>query len=106
MLPDLATIQRETSTPDGGGGQTTTWPVVATDVPCRLAPLGGGELARESSAVGDRITDQATAVVTFKAGTDVTVADRIVIAGKVFDVTLVKPRGAWELTRRVECREL
>jgi head-tail adaptor len=106
MLPDLATIQRETSVPDGGGGQTTTWPDIATDVPCRLGPLGGGEQARKAAAVGDRITDEATAVVTFEAGTDVTVADRVVIGGRVFDVTLVKPRGAWELTKRCEVKEL
>lgn len=107
MLPDRATIQRSTDAPDGGGGLTQTWAPLAADVPCRLAPVGGGEdSARGGSGGGDRISDSATAIVTFRAGQDVTEADRIVIAGQTFDVQLVRRRGEYELTRRVEVKEV
>ena len=102
LLPDLATIQRPTVTADGAGGQTMTFAVFATAVPCRLSPVKGGE---SSASSGDRVADEATAIITFKAGQDITEADRIVIAGQTFDVTLVRHRGQWELTRRCEARE-
>ncbi len=105
MLPDRATIQRPGVVADGGGGQTTTYPVLATLVPCRLAPVGAGEDSERASR-GDRIADESTAVVTFAAGQDITEADRIVIAGQTFDVQLVRRRGNFEITRRVEVKEL
>jgi hypothetical protein len=107
LLPDRAIIQRPVEASDGGGGFTQTWPVIASDVPCRLAPVGGGEkTGRSQTTRGDRITDEATAIVTFEAGADVATTDRVVIAGQVFDVLLVRHRGQWELTRRCEVREV
>ena len=105
LLPDRATIQRPVSTSDGGGGSTQTWPVLASDVPCRLSPVGGGE-DNDRADGGDRISDEATVVVTFAAGTDVTNSDRLLIAGRLYDVLLVRRRGEFELTRRCEAREL
>ena len=102
LLPDLATIQRPTVTADGAGGQTMAYSVLVSGVPCRLSPAQGGETSASS---GDRVADEATAVITFKAGQDITEADRIVIAGQTFDITLVRHRGQWELTRRCEARE-
>ncbi len=102
MLPDRATIARPTTVYDGAGGHTDTFASVATAVPCRLSPVGGGEDAANS---GDRISDEATATITFAAGTDIRDSDRITIGAQVFDVLLVRLRGAWELTRRCECKE-
>lgn len=99
-LPDTCTIQRRTTTSDGGGGSSVTWANL-TVLACRLAPLGGGEAA----TVGGRITDESTHVVTLPAGSDVIEADRLLIADQVYDVTLVKSRAAWELSRRVWCKE-
>lgn len=105
-LPDLATIQRPSTVSDGGGGETTTWASLASDVPCRLAPLAGGEVLSPRPRVpSDRIMDQSTAIVTFAAGTDVEDTDRLVIGDLTFDVTLVRRRKSWELARRVEVRE-
>ncbi len=106
LLPDVATVQRAVVTADGGGGQTEAWTVLAEAVPCRLSPVGGGETKRGSARGGDRIADEAISIVTFAAGTDITEADRVVIAGDTFDVTLVRLRGEWELTRRCEVREV
>lgn len=105
-LPDRATIQRNTSTPDGGGGFTQSWATLAADVPCRLAPVGGGEDSARGSSGGDRISDEATSIITFAAGQDVTEADRIIVAGQTFDVQLVRRRGEYEITRRVEVKEV
>lgn len=103
-LPDRALIERPTDVPDGGGGFTQTWAVLAANVPCRLAPVGGGE-SQERATGGDRITDSATSTITFKAGQDVTESDRVTIGGQAFDVLLVRRRGEYEITRRCECRE-
>jgi head-tail adaptor len=104
LLPDLATIQRPVTVADGAGGLATTWPVLVSGVPCRLSPVQGGESSAASTG-GDRVADEATAIITFAAGQDITEADRIVIAGQTFDITLVRHRGQWELTRRCEARE-
>ena len=106
LLDDRATIQRPVNASDGGGGFTQTWPTLASNVPCRLSPVGGGEDDRSRSAGGDRVHDEAVAVITFAAGQDITEADRVVIASQTFDVLLVRRRGVYEITRRVEAREL
>ncbi len=105
LLPDRATIQRPVNTPDGGGGFTQTWPVLAEDVPCRLSPVGGGE-NNDRADGGERISDEAEVIITFEASTDVANPDRLLIAGRLYDVLLVRRRGEFELTRRVEAREL
>ncbi len=103
LLPDRATIQRPVDTSDGGGGSTQTWPTLAANVPCRLSPVGGGE---DTTGGGDKVHDEATSVVAFAAGQDIATADRILIAGVTHAVLLVRRRGEWELTRRVETKEL
>lgn len=104
-LPDRALIERPTQVSDGGGGFTQTWATLAASVPCRLAPVGGGEDERGRSTSGDRIVDEATATIAFAAGQDITESDRVTIDGQAFDVLLVRLRGKYELTRRVEARE-
>ncbi len=100
-LPDIATIERRTETSDGGGGTTTSWATLAVDVPCRLSPVAGGEIG----LIGSRISDEATSVVTMAADRDVVESDRLVIAGATYDVTLVRRRGNWAITLRLECKE-
>ncbi len=105
LLPDRATILRAAEVANTSGGQTTTWPVLASDVPCRLSPVEGGEVSSRARG-GDRIADEASAIVTFAAGTDVDESDRVTIAGVTFDVQLVRLRGEWEIARRCEVREI
>lgn len=100
LLPDEATIQRLTRISDGAGGYTDQWADLAT-VGCRIAPVGGGETGRP----GGRIADATTHVLTIPAGQDVTESDRVVVAGRAYDVTMVRERGGWELARRVELKE-
>lgn len=103
LLPDRALIERPTDVSDGGGGFTQTWASLASNVPCRLAPVGGGE--GNAPSAGARLSDAATCTITFAAGRDISEADRVTIAGQVFNVLLVRRRGAYEITRRVEARE-
>ncbi len=103
-LPDVATVQRATTVSDGGGGTTTSWADVAT-VACRIAPTGGASRGGETGVTGGRIVDESTHVISLPAEADVTAADRLFIDGQAYDVTLVHRRGAWELSRRVECKE-
>lgn len=100
-LPDVCTVQRATTVSDGGGGTTTTWADHLTGVPCRLSPVGGGE----QGTSGGRIADESSHIVTVAAGTDVTERDRLVVGATTYEVTLVRDRGAWELTRRLEAKE-
>lgn len=100
LLPDTGAIWRATTTLDGGE-QVKTWAVLAT-VPCRIRPIGGGE---SQGDVGGRLSDETTHLVTFAAKTDVEEPDVVVIDEQAYEVTAVRKRGAWELTRRVEVKE-
>lgn len=104
MLPDVATIRRGTETTNEGGSQETVWATLAEDVPCRLSPVGGGEDAVRRRG-GDRVADEATAVITFAWDQDVAETDTIEIDGQAFDVQLVRKRGQYAMTKRVEVRE-
>lgn len=120
MLPDRAIIQRATVTSDGGGGQTVTWddgPLVPADdlfpsddllpgavtmIPCQVTPLG----STAASAAGERLDDrQGTHLVITPGGSDITETDRLLIAGQLYEVTLVRRRGSMEPVREVEVRE-
>jgi len=99
-LPDTCTIRRKAVVSDGGGGQTTTWSDLAAGVACGIAPVAGGE----GATTAGRVVDETTHVVTLPDGQDVTEADRIVVDGVTYELTLVRKRGAWELNRRAEVR--
>lgn len=107
-FPDACTIERKTVVSDGGGGQTETWAPLAAGVACRISPLKGGEATSGTSdgaSAGDRALDETTHVVTMANGQDITEADRIVIGARSYEVLLVRQRGEWELTRRVDVQE-
>lgn len=100
-LPSRCDIQRRTRVSDNGGGYTDQWFNQASSVPCRVAPAGGGE----SAATASRVVDETTHFVTLPAETDVTEADQIVTEDATYEVTAVRRRGPWEVSRRVEVRE-
>lgn len=102
-LPDTATVQRKQTVSDGGGGQTASWVTVATTA-CRFSPVGGGEGG--TSTTGGRVAEETTHVVTVPANQDVTETDRLIVNARTFEVTSVRQRGAWELSRRVEVKEV
>lgn len=99
-LPGSATIERA-AVENVGGEEVRTWGELST-VACRLTFIGGGE----GKEVGARIAEETTHLVTVPAGTDIEEADRVVIDSTTYEVTLVRKRGEWELSRRVEVKEM
>lgn len=74
----VCTVSRYTFSADGAGGQLRTYATVAAGVPCRVAlendaPAGIG--------VGGQVEDTPGWVVAMPLGTEVRLADRIVIDG-------------------------
>lgn len=103
-LIDRCAIHRKTMVSDGGGGEVETWQTIASDVPCRIRPIGGGE-TNEDTTAGGRIMDETTHLLALPAGQDIEHEDRVTVDGVVYDVTLVRRMGGWEIERRVELRE-
>lgn len=103
MLPDRATITRKTEASDGVGGQDVTYPQVATDVHCKLAPASQSDAVQ---VVGDQFDDETTHTIAFPHGQDVRAGDKIVIAAGTYEALHVRTGGAWELGRHVLARHV
>ena len=104
-LPDTCTIRRK-SVVNVGGEEQATWGDLATGVSCGIAPAGGGEIGgRTTGEVGGKIAEETTHILTLPANQDIEEPDQVVTGGITYDVTLVRKRGSWEITRRVEIKE-
>lgn len=95
-MVESATIRRRNSSRDAAGGMTVSYADVAT-VPMRLSPLGsiGSRAQSEDDAelVG-RVTSIRRWVGTGPYGIDVALTDRVVIAGRTFEVDAIdQPRS-------------
>lgn len=95
-LPETATVQRVTRTPNDSGGWTETTATVAT-VAARVAPAGGSGARNAEGRI--EVTDQWW--LTFPSGTDVDSGDRVTINGRVFNVDGPDGGRSYEITRRV-----
>lgn len=104
-LQDTATIERRQGAPDGQGGKTNTWSVVATGVPARIGPGVEGSGGAEGSIAG-RSGASTPIFVNLPAGQDVTLLDRITILGRVLEVVELDARRSWEFTCKCSCREV
>lgn len=107
LLPDVAVIERVSETSDGGGGFSESWSPVGEHA-CRFDPYGKSTTkgsGGESGSAGERLDDRTLNVVTFPAGTDVRLKDRLLIGSKTFEVTVVRSHGNWELMKRVDVKE-
>lgn len=109
ILPDECAIRRCVEADDGAGGQTEDWELIAT-VACRLDPYGGATAARGEGGAGtghagERIDTRTSHMVTFLAGANVQALDRLEINGVTYEALALRRRGAWEMTRTVECKE-
>ena len=100
-LPDTAQVQRKTLVSDGAGGYTESWSTVAT-VACRVSPSGRSP---EERVIAERLAATSVWTITLPALTDVTVADRIVVGARTFEVVGVLARTE-EISRRVVCTEV
>jgi SPP1 family predicted phage head-tail adaptor len=94
-LPEVAAISRPTRSSDGAGGYTTAWATVAT-VACSLAQPSGGELE-----IANQAQQPLAWVITLPYGTDVAVADRIVISETTYEVFAVLGAHSFSTALRV-----
>lgn len=105
LHPDTAAIRRKSVT-ISGGEEVVTWNTLASNVPCRLTHRGVRDSEGEDGgAEGGRMSEETTHIVTLAAKTDIEEADEITVNGDRYEVLIVRKRGAWELSRRVEVKE-
>ena len=83
-LTETATVSRKSSTSDGMGGYADTWATAITTT-CRISPAGNKDIA----ILGGHLMEGAVFKVTLPALTAVTVADRIVVGGRSFEVLAI-----------------
>lgn len=91
FYPDRLTVQTATVTRGSAGSQVPTWvdDPDRADIPCRVAPTGGGEIKR---------TDQVLTLITHRIGLvsdcGITTAERVVVSSPdgptIFDIVLVE----------------
>lgn len=103
-LQDTAVISRPTKTPDGQGGRTAAWADIAT-VPARIGPGQRGASSVEGT-IADRVGGANPVIVNLPAETDVTLADRVTILGRVLEVVGSDAPRSWEFTRQLICVEV
>lgn len=102
-LAGTAVIQTNTWSSDGGGGGSMSWAAAGT-FPCRVTPVSS---AAEGQVVdGSRLQPDTEYIFTFEAGTEITDDSRILHAGGVFSVTSVRQPRTFEVSRRVEAKEV
>ena len=99
-LAGTAVISTSTWASDDGGGGSMTWSPSGT-VDCRIAPAAGDE-----GVSGARLHPDTEVIVTLPRGTAVTVEDRIEHDSVVYAVTNLRAPRTWEISRRVEAREI
>lgn len=98
-MPSSAQIQRATTASDGAGGRTRSFATVAT-VACRITPDAMGAQEAISS---DRLRDAEPYRVSFPAGTDVRITDRLIIGSLTLAVEAVRQPRSVELERVTFC---
>jgi hypothetical protein len=96
-LPLTCSISRRATVPDGMGGSTESWPVLASGVACRLSLLGNpAEVVVLDQFIGRELWQ-----LTLPAGQDVAHLDVVTLGGEVYQVVGVNSGGVWETARRV-----
>jgi head-tail adaptor len=99
-LPGTAIIQNPARTSNGGGGFTTSWAAGGT-VDCRVAPAGGQE-----EVAGHRVQPDTEVIFSLPQSTVISPQSRILYESRVYSVTSVRAPRTWEVSRRVEAKEV
>lgn len=90
-LTGIVEVWRGTRVPDGAGGSTVSYTLVAS-VPCRRSVVGEGGSAVER-AVADRLDGRAGYRFRVPLGTDVQMDDRVVCGGVTAEVITATSDG-------------
>lgn len=100
-LAGTAIVQTETWVSDGGGGGTTTW-LNAGTAACRIAPIANPDEA----VIGGRINPETEFIVTLPQATIISSDSQVEIDACVYTVTSLRAPRTWEISRRVEVKEV
>lgn len=84
-LRDRVTQYRKTRTPDGAGGWVIAWQAV-TDLWCEVKTLTG-----KAVFIHDGRREKESCLLTFRAGVDVVMGDRMKWRGTYIDIANVTP---------------
>jgi hypothetical protein len=100
-LPGTAIIRSRGWVSDGGGGGTTTYTASGT-IDCRVAPAN----PEAEAAQGDRLQPDTEYIFTFAYDAGLNLESLITYDGKNYAVTSLRAPRTWELSRRVEAKEV
>jgi hypothetical protein len=96
LLPERATVERASETTDRYGVVQHTYTTVATDVPCRVAPVETGyDPTREQMKLRGDVT------IVLLRDVDVRVGDIVVLGSRRYRVVETKEIGTIGFLRRV-----
>ena len=101
-LVTACTIQRKTSTSDGGGGFTDSWTALSTPN-CCIAPV---PTRYEQTVTDSREELISRWLITLPAGQDIRIEDRIVANGITYEVLAYAAPRSFEIERTVEVAEV
>src|SRR5512139_2327964 len=99
MLPDTCTILSEALSPDGQGGQTSTWGTVSQNVACRLdeaAQTGGNTLV----PAGGALREAHRYMLSLPYATTINAHDRVEISSNTYNVISVNEDVSWHAVMR------
>jgi SPP1 family predicted phage head-tail adaptor len=96
-LDQLITVQRETLTDDGMGGQEIALTNVATDIWAKARPLSGKEYDRH-----DKLNASAMYLFVIRARDDLNESDRIIWNGNTYNIRSILPRGSRSLYLEID----
>ncbi len=100
MLNQRATVLAQTLTPDGGGGYSAVWSVVAT-VWAKIAPLSGSDAVR-----ADRLESRARHKITVRRSSLYAAGQRLQIGARLFALHGLLDDGAPDPLLTLLCEEL
>jgi len=86
LLNQTVDIKRKVSTPDGQGGQTSTWSVIHKRVPCRFQAL----TSKEAMLTYDKAAVFANYYVHMEHLSNIAEGDRIYLGTRKFEIKLVQ----------------
>jgi SPP1 family predicted phage head-tail adaptor len=98
-LDKLITIQRETKTADGMGGNVAVLTNVATNLWAHVRPMTGSE-----RGIYDAVEASAMYLFVIRTRDDIVASDRIVWEGYDFNIRAIKGRGARPMYLEIEAQ--
>ena len=99
-LPERVTIQRETRSSDGAGGQTQTWTAAGT-VPCRLDNKSGTR-----KPVATSLESFTEWMLTVPQSAPLTTANRVTVGTFTYTVKAVSDVGSWSACQRAQVERI